>query len=149
MWVKSSLAPRCVGSSRGRDQTHVSCFGRQILSSGSLGKGHLRAFLNGGFFGSSAPMAQMVKNLPALQETPGLIPGREDLLEKGMAIHSRILAWRNPWTEKAGSLYSSWGPKESDTTEQLTLLRIDAFELWCWRKLLRISWTARRSNWSI
>ena len=117
MWFKSSLALRCVGSSWGRDQTHVSCFGTQILSSGSLGKGHPRAFLNGGFFGSSAPIAQMVKNLPALQETPGSISGWEDLLENGMAIYSRILAWRNPWTEKAGRLYSSWGPKESDTTE--------------------------------
>ena len=44
-------------------------------------------------------MAQMVKNLPAMQETHVQFLGQEDLLEKGMATHSRILAWRFPWTE--------------------------------------------------
>ena len=47
-------------------------------------------------------------------------PGREDPLEKGMAIHSSILAWRIPWTKEPDKLYSPWGRKESDTTEQLT-----------------------------
>ena len=46
--------------------------------------------------------------------------GWEDLLEKGMAIHSSILAWRIPWTEEPGGLHSM-GCKESDTTEGLTL----------------------------
>ena len=46
--------------------------------------------------------------------------GREDLLEKGMATHSSILAWKIPWTRRlAGD--SPWGGKELDTTEQLTL----------------------------
>ena len=45
---------------------------------------------------------------------------QEDPLEKGMAIHSSILAQRIPWTEEPGGL-QSWGCKESDTTEQLTL----------------------------
>ena len=49
---------------------------------------------------------QMVKNLPAKQETPGLIPGSEDPLEKGMATHCSILAWRVPWTEEPGGLQS-------------------------------------------
>ena len=40
----------------------------------------------------------MVKNLPAMQETWARSLGREDPLEKGMAIHSSILAWRIPWT---------------------------------------------------
>ena len=44
--------------------------------------------------------------------------GQEDLLEKEMATHSRILAWRIPWTEELGGLQST-GPKESDTTERL------------------------------
>ena len=44
----------------------------------------------------------------------------EDLLEKGMAIYSSILAWRIPWTEEPGGL-QSWGRKESDMTEGLTL----------------------------
>ena len=51
-------------------------------------------------------MAQMVKNLPAMQETwvPSL--GREDPLEKGMAVYFSILAWRIPWTEEPGGLQS-------------------------------------------
>ena len=51
-------------------------------------------------------VAQMVKNLPAMQETWALSLIREDLLEKGMAIHSSILAWRIPWTEEPGRLQS-------------------------------------------
>ena len=43
-------------------------------------------------------VAQMVKNLPAMQETWVQSPGWEDLLEKGKATHSSILAWRIPWT---------------------------------------------------
>ena len=38
-----------------------------------------------------------------------------------MDTHSSFLVWRIPWTEKDGGLYSLWGRKESDTTEQLTL----------------------------
>ena len=53
----------------------------------------------------------MVKRLPAMRET-GVQPlGREDPLEKGMATHSSILAWRVPWTEEPDRLYSSWGLK--------------------------------------
>ena len=43
----------------------------------------------------------------------------DDPLEKGMATHSSILAWRIPWAEEPGGLYSPWGRKESDTTERL------------------------------
>ena len=46
----------------------------------------------------------------------------EDPLEKGMATHSSILAWRNPWTEGPHGLYSSWGGKQLDIIEWLTLL---------------------------
>ena len=51
-------------------------------------------------------MAQMVKNLAAMRETwvPSL--GQEDPLDREMATHSSILAWRNQWTEKAGGLQS-------------------------------------------
>ena len=62
----------------------------------------------------------MVKNPPAMQETRVWSLGRKDPLEKGMATHSSILAWRIPWTEEPSGL-QSWGLKESDTTEQLTL----------------------------
>ena len=47
---------------------------------------------------------QTVKNLPAIQETPVRFLGQEDSLEKGIATHSSILAWRIPWTEKPGRL---------------------------------------------
>ena len=57
-------------------------------------------------------IAQLVKNLPAVQETEVWSLGREDSLKKAMATHSSILAWRIPWTEEPGS---PWGCKESDT----------------------------------
>ena len=47
-------------------------------------------------------MVQIVKNLLAIQETPIQAQGEEDPLEKGMAIHSSILAWRTSWTEEPG-----------------------------------------------
>ena len=52
-------------------------------------------------------MAQMVKNLPALQETQVRSLGGEDPLEMGMETHSSILAWRIPWTEEPGGLQST------------------------------------------
>ena len=68
--------------------------------------------------GATKP-AQMValiaKNLPARQETRVRSLGWKVPLEKGMAIHSSVLAWRIPWTEKPGL----WSCKESDTTERL------------------------------
>ena len=48
----------------------------------------------------------MVKNLPAMQETWVRSLGWEDPLEKGMATHSSILAWRIPWTEEPDGLWS-------------------------------------------
>ena len=63
----------------------------------------------------------MVKNLPAMQETQIQSLGWEVPLEKEMATHSNILAWRIPWTEEPGGL-QSMGRKESDTTERLHFL---------------------------
>ena len=51
-------------------------------------------------------MAQKVKYLPAIQETQVQSLGQEDVLEKGMATHFNILAWRVPWTEEPGRLQS-------------------------------------------
>ena len=51
-------------------------------------------------------MAQMIKNLPAMQETQVWSLDREDPLEKEMAIHSSIFAWRIPWTEEPGRVQS-------------------------------------------
>ena len=55
-----------------------------------------------------------------MQETQVQSLGREDRLEKDMATHSKILAWKIPWTEEPGGLYSQWDHKESDMTEGLT-----------------------------
>ena len=61
-------------------------------------------------------VAQMVRNLPAMQETWVQSLGWEDPLEKGMATHSDVLVWRIPWTEDPGKLQFV-GCKELDTTE--------------------------------
>ena len=53
-------------------------------------------------------LAQLVKNLLAMQKTPVPSLGWEDPLEKGMATHSSILAWRIPQTEEPGGLQSVW-----------------------------------------
>ena len=52
------------------------------------------------------PVAQIVKNLPTMQETWVRSLDQEDSLEKEVAAHSSILAWRSPWTEEAGGLQS-------------------------------------------
>ena len=54
-------------------------------------------------------MAQRVKSLPAKQETRVQSLDQEDPLEKEMATHSSILAWRIPWTEEPGGLGQSMG----------------------------------------
>ena len=69
-------------------------------------------------FSWASLVAQLVKNLPAMQETHVQFLGGEDPLEKEMATHSSILAWRFPWTEEPGGL-QYMGHKESDTIEQL------------------------------
>ena len=56
-------------------------------------------------------MAQMVKNLPVMQETQVQSLCQEDPLEKGIATHSSIFAWRIPWTEEPGRLQSTGSQK--------------------------------------
>ena len=63
-----------------------------------------------------ALVAQTVKRLSTRWETWVQSLGREDPLEKEMAIHSSTIAWKIPWTEEPGG-YSPWGRKELDTTE--------------------------------
>ena len=63
----------------------------------------------------STLISQLVNHLPAMQETWVRFLGGEDPLEKEMATHSSILAWRIPWTEEPGRLLSM-GSQESDTT---------------------------------
>ena len=62
----------------------------------------------------------MVENLLAMQEPQVLSLDWEEPLEKGMATHSSILAWRIPWTKSLAG-YSPWGCKELNTNELLTL----------------------------
>ena len=64
-------------------------------------------------------VAQSVKNLPAMQKTWVQFLGWEDPLEKEMATHSSMLAWKIPWTQESGRL-QSMGSKESDMTERLS-----------------------------
>ena len=61
-------------------------------------------------------MIQMVKNPPEMWETWVQSLVWEDPLEKGIATHSSILAWRIPWTEESGGV-QSMGLKESNVTE--------------------------------
>ena len=61
----------------------------------------------------------MVKNLPSVQETWVQFLGWEDPLEKEMATHSSMLAWRIPWTEEPGRL-QSMGSQELDSMERLS-----------------------------
>ena len=68
-------------------------------------------------------MAQTVKRLSTMRETWVQSLGLEDSLEEGMAIQSRFLAWRTPWTEEPGGL-QSMGYKELDETEWLTFLSL-------------------------
>ena len=70
-------------------------------------------------------VAQTVKNPLAMWETRVQYLGWEDLLEKGMATHSSILAWRIPWTEKPGGLQSLGSQRvghDSETLEQIEIL---------------------------
>ena len=63
-------------------------------------------------------VAETLKRLPTLRKTRVQSLGREDLLEKEIATHSHMLAWKIPWTEEPGRLQSK-GSKELDKTEQL------------------------------
>ena len=63
-------------------------------------------------------IVQLVKNLPAVEETWTRFLGQEDPLEMEMVTHSSILDWRFPWTEESGWLQST-GLQKSNTAEQL------------------------------
>ena len=80
------------------------------------------------------PVAQMMKNLPAMQNTQVGSLGSEDLPEKEMTTHSSIFAWRIPWTEEPGGLQSV-GLEESDTAKQLTLLLLYMYDDWLLTKV--------------
>ena len=85
----------------------------------------------------------MVKNLPIMQETQVGSLGWEDALEEEMATHSSILAWRIPWTEEPGGLYSSWIHKELDRTAGLT------FTLLAYKALARLTLSISSPSYAI
>ena len=112
-----------------------------ILAKNKNHKTYLQAVIKGGAQDLMASLvAQMVKKLPATQKTRVRSLGWEDPLEKGMATHSSILAWRIPWAEEPSGLQSTekgmathcsilawripWAEEPSglqlDTTDQLT-----------------------------
>ena len=68
-------------------------------------------------------VAQMVKILPAMPETPVWSLGGEDPLEEGMATHSGILAWRIPWTEEFGGLQSMGSQRAGHNWETNTWVK--------------------------
>ena len=68
----------------------------------------------------------MVKNLPAMQETQVQSLSWEDPVDKEMAAHSSILAWKIPWTQSLVG-YSPWGCQELDMTEPLTHMEVLQF----------------------
>ena len=61
-------------------------------------------------------MSQLLKNLPAMQKACVPSLGQEDPLEKEMATHPSILAWKSPWTKEPGGL-QSMGSKETETAQ--------------------------------
>ena len=90
---------------------------RQVLGPGALG------IISFTFIVSSYYLlvAQMVKNLPAMEQTCIQSLGQKDLLEKEMAIHSNSLAWKIPWTEEPGRIKSMGSQRvRHHMTERLT-----------------------------
>ena len=74
-------------------------------------------------------MAQTVKNLPAMQEIQLQSLGQEDALEKGMATHSSILAWRISWTEEPGRVGHDWATFTFVTKYIIFQLKLNDFIL--------------------
>ena len=95
-------------------------------------------------------VAQLVKNLPAVQETQVWSLGQEDPLGKEMATHSSTLPWEIPWTEEPGRLQSI-GSQESDTTVRLTFFLFFWFysHIGHYRVLSRVPCTIGDSSYSL
>ena len=74
----------------------------RIVSSGLEGLGLNPNYVT--YLPGDSPVAQLVKKLPTVQKTQVKFLGHEDPLEKEIATHSSILAWRTPWTEEPGGL---------------------------------------------
>ena len=110
-----------------RSPAQVGCM-RQVLGPGALG------IISFTFIVSSYYLlvAQMVKNLPAMEQTCIQSLGQKDLLEKEMAIHSNSLAWKIPWTEEPGRL-KVHGVAKSQTPHDWTTNTQNIFRLLHWK----------------
>ena len=107
LWRKGLVAQKHVGSSQTRDWTGVQCIARWILNCWTTRETPILKFLHVFYTNTGAsPVTQMVKNLPAMQETQVQSLGQKDPLKKGMATHCSILVWRIPWTEEPDGLQS-------------------------------------------
>ena len=87
-------------------------------------------------------MAQMVKSLPAMQDTQVRSLGQENLLEKGMVTHSSILAQRIPWTEEPGGLQSMGSQKViydwvTNTTTTLIFRFVNTYFEWVYMEVYK------------
>ena len=91
-------------------------------------------------------VTQMVNNRPAMWETRVPSLGWEDPLEKGMATHSSILAWRIPWTEEPEGL-QSMGCNKSDTTVWLCFHVYIPIKPQSWRPSLQLRMAAHGHHW--
>ena len=102
MWLAGSYSPT-------RDRAQASCCGSRVLTTGQAGNSLcvilklLHAFSADK---RTSLVAQTLKHLPTMQETQVQSLGWEDLLEKEVATHSSIFAWRIPWTEEPDRLQS-------------------------------------------
>ena len=94
----------------GKAETQTVLVNEHLIQCHSLNEavqqGALKSHSPRGFLLASL-VAQMVKNLPAMQETWVQALSQQDPLEKGMATHCSIIAWRIPWTEELGKLEST------------------------------------------
>ena len=103
-WVLQHYGPfECIP---GRQWKEILLVQRILNSAPGCAFGQKEEMATGKSLYQASLVAQMVKNLPAMQETQVWSLGWEDALEKGMNTHSSILAWRIPLTEKPGGLQS-------------------------------------------
>ena len=110
------------GNSAGKEST---CNAGNPSSTPGLGRSAGEGIVYPFQYSWASLVAQTVKNPLAMWETRVQSLGWEDLLEKGMATHSSILAWRIPWTEKPGGLQSLGSQRvghDSETLEQIEIL---------------------------
>ena len=85
-----------------------------LYSTGNSAQCYVAAWMGGEFGYTASLVAQMVKRLPAMQETWVCSLGGEDPLEKEMATHSSTRAWKIPWTEEPGRLQSMGSQRVGD-----------------------------------